>query len=82
MSRFSESFEYLDRGWDIRVLEGLSLRSVFLWLILLLFLVGMDAGIELYKFFHFHRIDPPWLLPIWAILAFRYSRLVYLRLGR
>jgi hypothetical protein len=43
MSRIFESFEFLDKGWDIRALENQSVRSVFLWLLPLLFVLGADT---------------------------------------
>jgi hypothetical protein len=47
MSRLFESFEFLDRGWDVRVLESQSLRSIFLWLLPLVFSVGaMTASVK------------------------------------
>jgi hypothetical protein len=82
MSRLFESFEFLDRGWDIRALENQSLRAVFLWLLPLLFLLGADAGMAAYSILQLHRLD--WSivfnLPIAGVLSFRYSRLIYRRL--
>jgi len=78
-----ESFEFLNRGWDIRILEGQSLRSVFLWLLPVIFLLGGETFVAIYQIFRLHRID-------WAIVmsmlvlglsAFRYTRLIYRRLG-
>ena len=57
MSRLFESFEFLDRSWDVRVLENQSLRSVFLWLIPLLLLLGVDTGIGAFQFFRFHHFS-------------------------
>jgi hypothetical protein len=59
MSRLFESFEFLDRGWDIRALENQSLRSVFLWLLPLLLLLGADIVIEAYVNFRLHRFNWP-----------------------
>jgi hypothetical protein len=84
MSRLFESFEFLDRGWDIRALESQSLRSVFLWLLPLLFLLGADTAIEAYVIFHLHRFN--WSIafnvPVVGLLAFRYARIIYRRLPR
>ena len=84
MSRLLESFEFLDRGWDIRALENQSLRSMFLWLLPLLFLLGADAFLEAYEIFHLHRLN--WSiafnLPVIGLIAFRYARLIYRRLPR
>jgi len=84
MSRLFESFEFLDRGSDIRALENQSLRSVFLWLLLLLFPLGADTVIEVYVIFHFHRLNWPIVfnLPAVGLLAFRYARIIYRRLPR
>lgn len=83
MSRLFESFEYLDRGWDVRVLETCSLRRLFAWLILLVFVLGADVAITAYPAFRFHRFDWTEALNMLAvgIVAFRYSRLIYRRLG-
>jgi len=84
MSRLFESFEFLDRGWDIRALENQSLRSVFLWLLPPLFLLGADTVIETYVIFHSHRLNWPIVfnLPVIGLLAFRYARIIYRRLPR
>jgi hypothetical protein len=77
-----ESFQFLDRGWDVRLLERWSLRAVFLWLLVMVFLLGMGAGIELYKLASFHRFEP-WQLVIFAVyamFALRYARVLYRRL--
>jgi len=83
MSRLFESFEYLDRGWDVRVLENCSLRSVFVWLLMLTFLLGMDVAITVYVAFRYHRFNLGEALNMLAvgILAIRYSRLIYRRLN-
>ena len=83
MGRLFESFEFL-RGWDVRVLENQSLRSVFLCLLWLVFFIGLDTALATYQIFHLHRLD--WSLVInMAVLtlpAFRYARIVYRRLSR
>ncbi len=84
MSRLLESFEFLDRGWDVRVLEGQSLRSVFLWLLPLMFLLGVDTAFMAYQIFHLHRLN--WSivfnLLVFGLIACRYARIIYRRLGR
>jgi hypothetical protein len=84
MSHLFESFEFLDRGRDIRVLENQSLRSVFLWLLLLLFLLGADTAITAYQVFRLHLFN--WSivfnLPVVGLLAVRYARMIYRRLPR
>jgi hypothetical protein len=82
MSRLFESFEFLDRGWDIRILEGHSTRTLVLALIPSLFMLGMLTSAMLYSVFRLHRFN--WamamLLPLICISAIRYSRLIYRRL--
>ena len=84
MSRLFESFEFLDRGWDVRVLENQSVRTVFLWLLPLLFLLGAETLLEAYDIFRLHRFN--WSiafnLPVIGLLAFRYARIIYRRLPR
>ncbi len=84
MSRLFESFEFLDRSWDVRVLENQSLRSVFLWLIPLLLLLGVDTGIGAFQFFRFHHFS--WSivfdLSAYGFIAFRLARMIYRRLPR
>ena len=84
MSRLFESFEYLDRGWDVRALDNQSLRSLFVWLLVLAFVLGADVAIAAYQALHSHRFD--WMeggnMLLVGVLTFRYSRLVYRRLSR
>jgi hypothetical protein len=84
MRRLFESFEFLDRGWDIRALEDQSLRSVFLWLLPLLFLLGADTSITAYLILHLHRFNWSIIfnLPVVGLLAFRYARIIYRQLPR
>lgn len=83
MSRLFESFEFLDRGWDVRVLENQSLRSVFLCLLPLVFVLGADAAIMAYQIFHHHlNWSLVFDLAVLTLLAFRYGRIIYRRLGR
>ncbi len=78
-----ESFEFMDRGWDVRVLESQSLRSIFLWLLPMVFVLGADTAFVIY-IFHLHRLNWSMVLnlPVLTLLVFRYARLVYRRLGR
>ena len=82
MSRLFESFEFLDRGWDVRVLEGQSLRKIFLWLLPLLFVLGADAAMVAYQIFRLHRFNWPEIpnILVCSLLTFRYARLIYRRL--
>ena len=84
MSRLFESSEFLNRGWDIRLRESQSLRSVFVVLLLDWFMPGMLSSMMVYAIFRLHRFD--WstaiLLPVFILPAIRYSRLIYRRLGR
>jgi hypothetical protein len=84
MSRLFESFEYLDRGWDVRVLENCSARWLFVATVLLVFILGMDVSVTVFQGFRFHRFN--WTealnMLLVGILAFRYSRLIYRRLSQ
>ena len=79
MSRLFESFEFLGRTWDTRVLEGMSLRSVFFWLLVSLWLLGADIALTAYDFFHLHRASWPIVLNIavFGLIAFRFARIIY-----
>jgi len=83
MSLF-ESFKFMDRGWDVRALENQSLRSMFVWLLLDLFMLGMLTSMMIFELVHLHRFD--WsgamLLPVFILAAVRFSRLIYRHLGR
>ena len=85
MSRLFESFEFLDRGWDVRVLESSSIRSMFLMLLGLLFVLGALSGLEVYALFHHTHQQSLSMALIFltnGMLAFRYARVIYRRLGR
>ena len=84
MSRPLESFEFLNRGWDIRVLEGVSLRRLFVFLLIDVFMLGMWTSIIVYQVFRLHRFDwLVWMLFLTFVLpVIRYSQLVYRRLSR
>jgi hypothetical protein len=84
MNRPFASFEFLNRGWDIRVLESQSLRSTFVVLLLDMFMLGMVTFMMIYEGFRLHRFN--WsnaiLFLVFLLPAFRYSLLIYRRLGR
>ena len=84
MSRPLESFEFLNRGWDIRILETQSLRSVFVLLLLALFMLGMLTSVTIYEAVRLHRFNwsTAFLFPVFILAVFRYAPLVYRRLGR
>lgn len=84
MSRPFESFEFLNRGWDVRVLEKQSLRSLFVVVLVYSFILGIITTITMYEVIRLHRFN--WatavLFPVYILPAFRYSRLIYRRLSR
>lgn len=84
MSRLFTSFEFLNRGWDIRLLESQSLRSLFIVLLADMFMLGMITFMVIYDGFRLHRFD--WsnaiLFLLFILPAVRYSLLIYRRLGR
>jgi hypothetical protein len=82
MSCLFESFEFLDRGWHVRALENQSLRSVFVWLQLLVFVLGAATGLTAYQVLHLHRFDWSVIIKFGAaaFLTFRYTRMIYRRL--
>jgi hypothetical protein len=84
MSRPLESFEFLNRGWDIRILETQSLRSLFVWSLVDLFMLGMLTSMTLYEAVRLHRFNwsTAFLFPVFILSVFRYVPLVYRRLGR
>jgi hypothetical protein len=84
MSRPLESFEFLNRGWDIRILETQSLRSVFVVLLLALFMLGMLTTLTIYEAVRLHRFNwtAAFLFPVFMLAVIRYAPMVYRRLGR
>lgn len=84
MSRPFESFEFLNRGWDVRVLERQSLRSLFVVVLVYSFMLGIITTITMYEIIRLHRFH--WstavLFPFYILPALRYSRLIYRRLSR
>jgi len=84
MSRPFESFEYLDRGWDVRMFENCFLRRAFVTVVLLGVVLGMDVAVNAYQVFLFRRVN--WSEAVYilvaGVLVFRYSRAIYRRLGQ
>lgn len=84
MSRPFESFEFMNRGWDVRFLESQSLRSAFVMLLLDLFILGMLTGLTIYGVVRSHRFD--WSAGMGSLVlllsVFRYVPLIYRRLDR
>jgi hypothetical protein len=68
-----ESFKFLDRGWDVRALENQSLRSMFVYLSLALFMLGMLTSMMLYDVFRLHRFrwSNAMLLAVFILPAYR-----------
>lgn len=83
MSLF-DSFTFLNRSQDERVLENQSARSVFVGLLILLFLFGANAGLAMYRLIRLHRFDWSEALVLTAlgILVFPSARVIYRQLGR
>jgi hypothetical protein len=84
MSRPLGSFEFLNRGWDIRILESQSVRTVLIVLLLDLFMLGMLTSMTLYEAVRLHRFNwsVAFLFPVFLLGVFRYAPLIYRRLGR
>lgn len=84
MSRPLESFEFLNRGWDVRLLETQSLRSIFVALVIDFFMLGALSFTMIYDGFRLHRFHSSnaILILVFLLPAFRYSILIYRRLGR
>lgn len=58
---------------------------MFLMVLALLFVLGMLSGVEMYTLFrHTHQpsFSAAFIFAINAVLAFRYARVIYRRLGR
>jgi hypothetical protein len=77
-------FESSDKSWEDHVLENQSLRRVFCWVLVLVFVLGSAVGIAAYEMFRLHRFS--WAFScdflILGFLALRLARLIYRRLGR
>jgi len=69
------------RSLDDRVLEKQPLRSVFVWFLVSLFLLGADADLVVYLGFRFHRF--PWsnlpVLAVLGIMSFRFALVIHRR---
>jgi len=74
----------MNRSRDVRLLEHNSPRSLFIWVLVLVFLFGANAALTMYQAFRSHRFDGPEtiVLPVLGILILRLSRTVYRLLGR
>jgi len=83
MSRLFESFEFLDRGAESRIRESMSLRSIFFSLLASLLILGVEAALTTYEFFHLHRVSWPIVLNMafFGLFAFRFARIIYRSLG-
>jgi hypothetical protein len=83
MSRPFESFEFLNRGWDIRLLEGMSIRKVFVYLLLDVFMLGAWSSMIFYQTFRLHHFDWLNLMLLLALVlsVVRYSGTVYRKLA-
>jgi hypothetical protein len=71
-------------SWDVRLLERQSLRSVFVVLLVDVFMLGMLTFMIVYEWFRLRRFD--WgnvvLLLLFVLPICRYSPIVYRRLER
>jgi hypothetical protein len=66
------------------MLESVSLRSVFLWLVFVVFTLGAEFALALYGYVQLHRFAWTLLinLPVLGFLAFRCALVIYRRLER
>ncbi len=78
-----ESFNSMNRTREERLLEHNSPRKLFVWLLLLMFLLGGNATLTAYQAFRNHRFD--WseitVIPLLAILVVPLFRAVYRQLA-
>jgi hypothetical protein len=83
MIRLFESVDSTDQGWD-RVFDGYSPRSVFLFLLAAVFVLGADIFAAVYKVVRHHSFD--WslilVLPVLGFNAVICARSIYRRLER
>jgi len=72
----------MNRGWDIRLFENLSARTVFLMLMIDVFVLGMICSMLLYDGVRLHRFEltNAILFVVFFLSVFRYSGAVYRRL--
>jgi hypothetical protein len=80
-----EAFKSLNKSWGDRVLEHQSLRSIFCWVVVAVFILSADIALAAYEIFRLHRFN--WLLFVGNILilgplVIRGALLIYRRLGR
>ena len=79
-----QSFEYLNRGWDIRLVENTSLRLVFVAVLINIFIAGALVAALSYDLVRFARFD--WsaasALRVCGLPAVRYSTVIYRRLSK
>lgn len=84
MSGPFESFQFLNRGWDVRLLEQQSIRWVFVALLIDVFMLGVLISMNILGWFWLHRFD--WsnlvLLLVFVLPIARYTPIVYRRLMR
>jgi hypothetical protein len=86
MSRMSlfASFSSMNRTREDRLLEHNSPRKLFVWLLLLMFLLGGNAALTAYQALRHHRLD--WaettVIPLLVILLIPLFRTIYRQLGR
>ena len=74
----------LNQSRDVRLLEHNSLRSVYVWVLVLVFLFGANAALTMYQAFRFHRVGVPEsvVLPLLGILILRLARIIYRQISR
>jgi len=74
----------MNRTREDRLLEHNSPRKLFVWLLLLIFLLGGNAAVTAYQAFRNHRFD--WsestVLPLLVVLVVPLFRAIYRQLGR
>ena len=79
MTPLFHSFEYLNRSRDERVLETQSVRAVFTWLVVTVFMLGAMSVMTIYEAVRLHRID--WtgifLIVMFGGMALQNGSLIY-----
>lgn len=82
MNRPFESFDAMNRAWDVRFLETHSLRSAFVWLLLDVFMLGAVSFMMLYQGFRQHRLEMTSvaLLILFSLNLVRIAPVIYRRL--
>lgn len=83
MSRLFESFEFLNRGWDVRVLEGQPPRTIFVFLLIDVFLLGAFTLMVIVNSVHMQRFEwgRGFLILTFILPVVRYSHLIWRRLA-